>query len=135
MKIHLLTRFYTRIWYTRYSPWPWVTPEKRPEIAKMILEEHGRSEPVAIARFTLHVIAIVHPNERIEQLPTPYRKVKMSAIANRPAVPTCQCAPWWEPTIRGAWRESDGAKRGEHHPLCQFNPECWKNFQARRQAG
>jgi len=43
----------------------------------------------------------------------------MWQIANRPEIPECPCASFFDPEVGGAWRERGG--RAGHHPLCQFD--------------
>lgn len=73
---------------------------------------------VGVCSATLRLIAYVDPHGGIRELMPPHKLYQMHEISNQPMVTECQCAGYFDPEVKGAWRE-----RGtdEHHPLCQFD--------------
>lgn len=68
---------------------------------------------------TQRLFALVDPRGAIRELPPPHRRYEMWQIANKPTVPECPCASFFDPEVQGCWRERGGSIG--HHPLCQFD--------------
>lgn len=73
---------------------------------------------VGVCSATLRLIAYVDPRGGIRDLPPPHKLYKMHEISNQPLVSECQCAGYFDPEVKGAWRERATT---DHHPLCQFD--------------
>lgn len=74
---------------------------------------------VGVLSATQRLIATVDPRGAVTELAPPHRRFEMWQLANRPQVPECPCANYFDPEVEGPWSE-----RGEgagHHPLCQFD--------------
>jgi hypothetical protein len=74
---------------------------------------------VGILSATQRLFALVDPRGNVRELPPPHKRYEMWQIANRPMVPECPCADYFDPEVEGCWRER-GSNAG-HHPLCQFD--------------
>ena len=74
---------------------------------------------VGICSATLRLMAVVNPNGTFRELAPPFKKYEMWQIANKPAVPVCPCADFFDPEVGGPWSQR-GPSAG-HHPHCQFD--------------
>ncbi len=66
---------------------------------------------------TMKLVAYVSPKAELRLLIAPFKVIPISAIANQPAVADCPCQNFWDPEVRGCWRERG---TGKHHPFCQY---------------
>jgi hypothetical protein len=128
MKVFLLNKAFTRLWYKKKSFLPWVAPEARVGIAHMILKEFPEGAAVAIC--SLYVVALVKPGGKVEPLKPRYKKIQMHEAANKPTLLDCQCVDYVDLSTGGPWRDNIEARRGTHHPICQFKPDAWENVKA-----
>jgi hypothetical protein len=117
MKIYYLNRHNTRLWWTK-SSW-FRPPEYRPDIVKQLLAVSPEGAAVSVS--TLRVVATVDSRGRITDLSPPYKVIEMHQICNLPSTPECQCFEWFSVSDARPWRDTAEAKRGGHHPICQFN--------------
>lgn len=74
---------------------------------------------VGVLSATQRLFALVDPRGNVRELPPPHRRYEMWQIANRPEVPECPCANFFDPEVGGPWRERGG--QAGHHPICQFD--------------
>lgn len=81
---------------------------------------------VGVCSATLRLIAYVDPHGNFRDLPPPHKLYAMHQVSNQPLVTECQCASFYDPEVKGAWRERDTT---EHHPMCQFDPTSAPVFQ------
>jgi hypothetical protein len=93
------------------------SPHIRNTLAKAFLRRYPGGYGVLSA--TLRLFSVVDPRGNIRELPPPHKLFEFHQIANRPELPVCQCASFFDPEVGGAWRERGGEKG--HHPLCQFD--------------
>ena len=71
----------------------------------------------------MHLVAYVSPRAELRMLMAPFRVIPISAIANKPAVKDCPCLEFFDPEVKGSWRERSEVERaryGGHHPMCQY---------------
>lgn len=73
---------------------------------------------VGVCSATLRLIAYVDPRGGIRDLPPPHKLYKMHETSNQPMVSECQCASFYDPEVKGPWRDRDTS---DHHPMCQFD--------------
>lgn len=103
----------------------WIMSEhlKRQMASNLARMYHGG---VGVLSATQRLIAKVDPKGRIQELPPPHHRFEMWQIANRPQLPECPCASFFDPEVGGEWRER-GENEG-HHPFCQFDRTAQKVF-------
>jgi hypothetical protein len=83
------------------------------------------SSGVYVCNATLAVIGHVDSRGAVTEAAPPFQRVERWQLANQPAVKECPCAEFWDPEVRGPWRERGS---NEHHPLCQYDPHVFRTF-------
>lgn len=116
-KLHKLTQI-------QFSAWM-VNRGVARHMAQTIVNSYR--EGVGIVDPRLCLFAKVERNGSILDLPPPLRQFTNADIANKPSVDGCNCSTFQDPETLGLWGER--ASRGEHHPLCEFNPRAGHTFQ------
>lgn len=106
--IHRLNTPQTLLWLFRGDP------QRR--MASNLAKRYASG--VGVCSATLRLIAYVAPGGGIRELTPPHKLYEMHQISNKPEVTECQCAAFFDPEVKGPWRERDTS---EHHPLCQFD--------------
>lgn len=98
---------------------------RRPMAALLISKFYRGGCGILDARNDL--IAMIDPRGTIHHMKPPFRRFRMHEIANRPAVPVCQCAEFFDPESQGKWKQRNTTR---HHPMCQFVKYAEATFEA-----
>lgn len=120
--LHKLTANLTKLWL--------VSKAARSQMADKLAKEYG--EGVGILGGTMRLIAFVHSNGGVEELPPPHRAYEIHQIANQPRPEECFCSNFYTPEVNGPWRNT-GSR--EHHPICEFERDSKRIDQEHRRSG
>lgn len=115
--LHLFNAAQTRVWIAN--------PALRAEIASCVAKRYPQTGAGILGELGA-LIAIVEPTGRFRMLQPPFKRYEFNQIANAPSDEACACHNFVDLEF-GTWgsRLAHEVKRkGEHHPLCQFNPSC-----------
>lgn len=80
---------------------------------------------------TMKLVAYVQPDGNLRLLMAPFKVIPISAIANKPKETDCPCLQFWDPEVKGPWKNrSEGERQrfGGHHPMCQYQRDADKVF-------
>lgn len=86
---------------------------------------------VGVCSPTMKLIAYVQPNGSTRFLTAPFKVIPISAIANKPKEAECPCQDFFDPEVKGPWRQRSS---GKHHPFCQYEKDAQRVFTAVYQA-
>lgn len=114
--LHRLNTPQTKVWL--------ISEGAKRQIAAALVRRYPGG--VGVLSATQRLFALVDPRGNVRALPPPHRRYEMWQISNRPDLPECPCANFFDPEVGGAWREC-GYEAG-HHPLCQFDRTSEKVF-------
>jgi hypothetical protein len=105
----------------------WLASESwRREHAARLAEKYRGG--VGVLSPTMYLFVVVDPRGVITERQPPYHRFEMHQIDNQPEPERCPCGDYFDPEARGPWRLRPEFERGEHHPLCQFDPFSKRTF-------
>lgn len=80
---------------------------------------------VGLCSSTMKLVAYIEPSGRFRMLVAPFKTIPISAIANKPRERECPCQQFFDPEIKGPWKDRSN---GKHHPFCQYEKDAARVF-------
>lgn len=112
----------------------WRLPGKAGETIRLKMAgQLGKMYPsgCGVCSATMKLIAYVQEGGKLRLLLAPFKVIPISAIANKPRATECPCFDYYDPEVRGPWKnrpEQQREKHGGHHPMCQYQRDAGRVF-------